>query len=293
MGSGGKFNAPKAKEKGGCAATGRAAALLRSGMVTTNFARGVCAVVLAAVGAGCGEPPPIDQRVGDEMAAQVIREMPVLADTALDAWLDSLGTRIAGVTGPSEFAWHFTVIDRDDPNAFAIPGGHVFVHRGLLALASDMSEVAGVLGHEVAHITLGHSATQQGRSTRANFVVAAFCAITGWCSSGAAQVAIELGGAAWMARHSRADEAASDSASIEYLVRAGIDPGGVARMFARLAAERASRPGVLEQFFSTHPLDDERVAAAQALTRRKSLEQRSLQADDSVFRRVRPDSVAN
>lgn len=227
------------------------------------------------------------------MAAQVIREMPVLADTALDAWLDTLGSRIAGVAGPSEFSWHFTVIDRDDPNAFAIPGGHVFVHRGLLALAADMSEVAGVLGHEVAHITLGHSASQQGRGTRANFVVAAFCAITGWCSSGAAQVAIELGGAAWMARHSRADEAASDSASIEYLVRAGIDPGGVARMFARLAAERASRPGVFEQFFSTHPLDDERVAAAQALMRRRTLDQEALQGDDSVFRRVRPDAGAN
>ena len=225
--------------------------------------------------------------MGDAMAAQVVQEAPVFADTALDAWLDALGARIAAVADTQQRAWHFTVIDRDDLNAFAIPGGHVFVHRGLLATAGSMSEVAGVLGHEVAHVTLRHSARQLGKRTRTSVVLWIFCTVTGWCAGEVAQVAIELGGAAWMARHSRSDEAQSDSAAIEYLVRAGIDPAGVTRMFERMAAERTTKPGALEAFFSSHPLDDERVRTTRAQVGRALLGP-ALQADDSVFVRVRP-----
>ncbi|MBK8248980.1 MAG: M48 family metalloprotease [Gemmatimonadetes bacterium] len=243
--------------------------------------------VLTLVTLGCGVSPAVEQEAGDAMAAQVIRESPVFADTALDAWLDALGARIVAVADSQQGPWNFTVIDRDDLNAFAIPGGHVFVHRGLLAAAGTMSEVAGVVGHEVAHVTLRHSARQLGKRTRTGVVLGIFCTVTGWCAGDVAQVALELGGAAWMARHSRADEAQSDSAAIEYLVRAGIDPGGVTRMFERMAAERSSTPGALEAFFSSHPLDDERVRATRAQVGRARLGP-ALQGDDSVFLRVRP-----
>ncbi|MBL8962043.1 MAG: M48 family metalloprotease [Gemmatimonadetes bacterium] len=228
-----------------------------------------------------------EQEAGDAMAAQVVRETPVFADTALDAWLDALGARIVAVADSQRRDWHFTVIDRDDLNAFAIPGGHVFVHRGLLAAAGSMSEVAGVLGHEIAHVTLRHSARQLGKRTRTGVIVGLFCTVTGWCAGDVAQVAIEIGGAAWMARHSRSDEAQSDSAAIEYLVRAGIDPAGVTRMFERMAAERTTKPGAIEAFFSSHPLDDQRVNSTRAQVSR-ARPGPSLQVDDSVFVRVRP-----
>jgi predicted Zn-dependent protease len=236
----------------------------------------------------CAVQEGSEQALGDAVAAQVARDLPVFPDTALDAWLDALGARVVAVAEPGSRPWHFTVIDRDDLNAFAIPGGHVFVHRGLLARAGSLSEVAGVLGHEVAHVTLKHSMGQLGKRTRTNVAIGLVCSLTGWCASDVAQIAIELGGAAWMARHSRADESQADSAAVEYLVQVGIDPAGVTRMFERMESERAVRPGALESFFSSHPLDEERVAATRAMVRGLGPPSRPYQVNDSTFLRIRP-----
>lgn len=238
--------------------------------------------------AGCALDALSEQKLGDAMAAQVATDMPLSSDTTLDRWLDALGARLVASADASERPWQFTVVASDDLNAFAIPGGHIYVHRGLLRRAETMSEVAGVLSHEIAHVTLRHTASQFGSRTRRNLIVGVFCAITGWCSGDLAQLAIQVGGAALTARHSRSDEAQSDSAAVGIMSRAGIDPSGVTRMFERMARERAATPGAVEAFFSSHPLDEARVAASRAMVEQLPVPGTPWQVDDSTFRLLRP-----
>ncbi len=245
-------------------------------------------IVLAA----CALPESSEQELGDAMAAQVASEMTLSSDTTLDRWLDALGARLVASADAPGRSWQFTVVDSDDLNAFAIPGGHIYVNSGLLRRAETMSEVAGVLGHEVAHVTLRHTARQFGSRTRRNVIVGVFCAVTGWCSGDLAQLAIQVGGAALTARHSRADEAQSDSAAVAILNRAGIDPSGVTRMFERMARERAVTPGVVDAFFSSHPLDEERVAATRAMVEGLPRPATPWQVDDSTFPGLRPVAPA-
>ncbi len=243
--------------------------------------------LLALAIAACGEvSQESEESLGQELAAQVERELPLSNDAPLDAWVDALGARLSRVADSAGRTWNFTVVDRDDLNAFAIPGGHIYIHRGLLARAGDMSEVAGVLGHEIAHVTLRHSVQQMRQRTKANVVVTLFCGITGWCGSDVARAAIQLGGAALFAKYSREDETDADSAAVTYLVAAGIDPAGVSDMFRRISAVRERAPGAIEAFFASHPLDEERIQKTSALVEREV--RPGLQRSDTSFSRVQP-----
>lgn len=181
---------------------------------------------------------------------------------------------LAQATVRPELEWRFFVVDSEDVNAFAVPGGYVYVNRGLITEAESLRELAGVLGHEVNHVALRHSAEQLESQTRTQVGVGLVCSLTGWCEGAAAQVAINAAGAAWFARHSRTDEAEADTAAVTTLVRAGIDPEGVPAMFTRLLAARQRQPGLLDGFFASHPLEEDRIAVTQAYV--EQLDQASL-----------------
>jgi predicted Zn-dependent protease len=203
--------------------------------------------------------------MGDAFAAQVEEQLPIIRNAVAEAWLSNLGTRLTSVADRDSRDWHFYLVDDSTVNAFALPGGHVFVHRGLIERAGSYPELAGVLGHEVAHVTLRHSVNQMKSRTRTNVVVMVFCSITNICSSTAAQVALDVGGQALFARYSRDDEAQADSAAVSYLVAAGIDPRGIPAMFRRMAAERQADPTALDAWFGSHPLEESRVARTNEL----------------------------
>jgi predicted Zn-dependent protease len=214
-------------------------------------------VVIAACDVSVGA----EDEMGDRYAEALVRQLPVIDDPAVKGALSRLGNRLVVVADEESRDWHFYVVDDSTVNAFAVPGGHVFVHRGLIERAGLASALAGVLGHEVAHVTLRHSVDQLKSRTRANALVMLFCSVTGFCGSTAAQVVINVGGGALFAHHSRAEELEADSAAVDYLVRAGIDPGGLPEMFRRFAEERGRNPGAVEAWFATHPLEEDRIAA--------------------------------
>jgi predicted Zn-dependent protease len=165
-----------------------------------------------------------------------------------------------------------------------VPGGHVFVHRGLIDKAESYSELAGVLGHEVAHVTLRHSVDQMRSRTRTGIFVTVFCAVISICSSTAAQIAIDVGGQALFAKYSRDDEAQADSAAVGYLVAAGINPNGIPRMFERMASLRRMDPSALDAWFGSHPLEETRTARTKDLISMLGKAQRdSLPADEPSF----------
>ncbi len=248
------------------------------------------ALGLALVPLACGMTSDDENALGDAYAKEIESQLALSADTALVTYVEALGRRLAQAAADTvNRDWHFYVVESNDLNAFALPGGHVYVNRGLVARAQSMSELAGVLGHEIAHVTRRHSVGQMEKRTRANVVVGLFCAVTGWCSGEVAQVAINVGGAALFAKYSRADEADSDSVAVSLLYEAGIDPRGVPAMFERLLEERETRPGAMTVFLSTHPLEEERVRRTRALADQWPAAQLDrLTSDDGAFAAVRP-----
>lgn len=231
-------------------------------------------IVPAAGLAACEVSEDQEVALGQRTAEQVEAQLPLVRDEAINAYVAQLGQRIARGTSRADLAWHFRVVDAREINAFALPGGFVYLNRGLIERADRLDELAGVLGHEIGHVVLRHSIEQMEKANKTNVGIAVVCTLTGWCESGAAQVAINVAGSAWFARHSRQDEAAADSDAVFSVTRAGIDPRGIPRFFETLLKERQRSPGPFETWFRTHPLEEDRVERTRDLVR--SLDQARL-----------------
>ena len=121
------------------------------------------------------------------------------------------------------------------------------------------------MGHEIGHVVLRHSAEQMEKRGKATGVVTVICVITSLCDGAIANVAINVAGAAWFAKHSRADEAEADSAGIVAVMATGISPRGIPTFFETLMQERQRAPTVLDDWFASHPLEEERVQRTQAI----------------------------
>ncbi len=135
------------------------------------------------------------------------------------------------------------MVDSKEVNAFAVPGGYVYVNRGLIERATNMDELAGVLGHEIGHVVLRHSVKQMQQAQGANVGLTLACVLTRVCQNQAAGAAIQIGGSALFAKFSRDDEAQADRVGVKYVTRAGIDPHGMPQMFQTLLDERKSQAG--------------------------------------------------
>jgi len=219
------------------------------------------ALVLAA---SCAVSQQQEVELGAGAAEQVSTQLPLIRDAAVVSYINTLGNQLARVTDARNLAWHFTVVDSKEVNAFALPGGWVYVNRGLIERAANLSELAGVLGHEIGHVTLRHSVQQMQQAQGANAGVALLCTLTKVCESGAGQAAIGVGGSALFAKFSRSDEAEADAEGVATTVKAGISPNGIPSMFRVLLSERKSNPGAVDAFFASHPLEESRIAATEA-----------------------------
>jgi predicted Zn-dependent protease len=230
----------------------------------------IVTALVVAVGtlAGCEISQDQEIALGQQSANQVALQLPIVRDAAINAYVAELGGRIARGTNRADLSWQFLIVDANDVNAFALPGGFVYLNRGLIERADRMDELAGVLGHEIGHVVLRHSVKQLEKATRTNVGIAVVCTLTGWCDGGAAQVAINVAGSAWFAHHSRQDEAAADSDAVFSVARAGINPAGIPRFFGTLLRERRLSPGPLETWFRTHPLEERRVERTRDLVER-------------------------
>lgn len=205
--------------------------------------------------------------IGRENAAKVEQQVPLVRDPTATAYLDALGQRMARAADTRGLEWHFRLVDSDEVNAFALPGGFVYVNRGLVARAETLSELAGVLGHEIGHVTMRHSAKQLEKAQKTGVGVTVLCALTSLCDNSLGRVAVQASGSAIMAKFSRSDELQADSVAVGYVVAAGLDPDGIPMMFRRLMDERGERPDAVGAFFGTHPLEEDRVHQAQQLIR--------------------------
>jgi predicted Zn-dependent protease len=160
----------------------------------------------------------------------------------------------------------------------------VYVNRGLIERASSASELAGVMGHEIAHVLLRHSAERLEKAQKTNVGVSLVCGLTNLCSSDAARVAINVGGAALFAQFSRRDELEADSAAVGIVGRAGYDPEGIATMFSALLRAREQRPDIVAGWFGSHPLEETRITTVRQVIAATGVDRTGLTRDDAAFR---------
>ena len=254
--------------------------LYESVRVRMRFVTGLAAMIAVA----CTVSDDEEKAIGQNAAAQVEREAPMVTDAAVSNYVTRLGTTLASRSDDRNRDWQFRIVDAEVVNAFALPGGFVYVNRGLIEQAGSASELAGVLGHEIGHVLLRHSAEQIEKAQKTNLGVSVVCGLTNICSSDAARVAIDVGGAALFARFSRRDELQADSAAVGVLVRAGYHPQGIVSMFAKLLETREQRPDLVAGWFASHPLEEDRIAAVTRVIRSTAgADARNLVKDDAAF----------
>jgi predicted Zn-dependent protease len=222
--------------------------------------------------------------IGRQATAQVRREMPELADAQVTGYVRGVARRLAQVAPGPKYPYSFSVLNYREINAFALPGGPVWINRGVLQAATNESQVAGVLAHEIAHIAQRHAADQLTKSLLANFglgVLGAFLGNSG--GAGAAQMAAGLIANGAFLKFSRDDEREADRIGLQMLTRAGWDGRGMLELFEILRRESNRDPVAVEAFFSSHPAPKDRQAALQAAIKRSKGGRR----DTAQFQRVK------
>lgn len=223
------------------------------------------AVVFVLALAGCGHglgatgsSVSLDQewQLGDQMAAQVAQQVHFVNDPVANNYVRAVGERIHAQTPLANRPFDFHIVDDPEINAFSIPGGHVYVNRGLIGAANKADELAAVLAHEESHIVARHVIKQAEQQQ----TIGAIGSILLGQNPGVLQslVANVLAGGA-MARFSRADEKEADDLGLGYMRAAGYNPQGMADMFHTLQAADNSHPGAVSRFFQDHPLTQDRI----------------------------------
>lgn len=187
-----------------------------------------------------------DRRVGDDQTEAVRAEMGIVEDEALNRYVQSVARRLLRYAPPRPFEYEFKIVDQTVPNAFALPGGKIFVSRGLLALVGSEDELAGVIGHEITHAAERHAAARMEISRRINPLV------IGWMR------------AAQIAAYGRDQERDADRGGQILCAKAGYDPAGIATFLRKLDALERYEVGWsrLPFFLATHPTSPERSALA-------------------------------
>lgn len=221
-------------------------------------------LAFAAASTGCAISTQQEVQMGTEYAQQINSQLPIVKDPEIQRYINVLGDSIAKLADDRSLDWQFFVVNASEVNAFAVPGGYIYVNRGLIERAQRMDQLAGVLGHEIGHVIRRHSVQQMEKAQGANVGVTLACVLTSVCNNQATAAAINVGGSALFAKFSRNDEAEADAEGVKNVVRAGIDPRGIPEMFQILLDERERSPSSVSSWFATHPLEEDRIKATQA-----------------------------
>jgi predicted Zn-dependent protease len=204
-------------------------------------------------------PPRQEIELGKQMSAEVEQDLKLLDNPAITAWVKRIGISIAKAGRkdiPKGIQFTFKVVDDDETvNAFALPGGYIYVYTGLLKKAENESEIAAVMGHEISHVTRRHIAQR----LTAMYGISALASVALGKNPGLlAELVANVAANGYLLKHSRDAERDSDAYGMRYMVAAGYSPVGYATFFTKLA-QSPSPPAIV----SSHPNPRERVANAQ------------------------------
>ncbi len=216
---------------------------LLAGMLLVNFT-------------GCGGKvwsKKDEVRIGKEVSAEVEKAFKLDPNPKNQERVQQIGKRLVAVAGDKDFQYTFKVLDSDEVNAFALPGGPIYVFRGLLEMVGDDDDtLATVLGHEMAHINRRHANKQYSKGVFAEIIITL-------TTKGSLRDVAQLTNALLQLKYSRQDEYEADRLGIEYAYKAGYDPNGIIAFFEKLKErEKGGDKGVLANL-RTHPLTENRI----------------------------------
>ena len=229
-------------------------------------------------------------QLGKQFSRQIEQDLKIYSDPTVTAYIDQLGQHLANHSQRQNITYHFKVVDTEVVNAFAIPGGYLYVNIGLIRAAENESELAGVIGHEIGHVVGKHGVKQM---TRQLGLAAVAQLALGENQSKLKQMVAGLAANGVLMKYGRDAEREADIYAVQEMYDAGIDPEGMATFFEKLLKLQKGKPSKLEQIFSTHPPTAERIAAVRAriaqLPRKPNLKKDS-QRFHQIKKRLPPPS---
>ena len=199
--------------------------------------------------------------LGKQMAQQVEQQAKIENDPVISEYVNRIGQNLVR-NSDAKVPFTIKVLDAEEVNAFALPGGFFFVNTGLLMKADNEAELAGVMAHEIAHVAARHGTRQASRGQIAQLATIPLIFMGGWTGYAIYQgagVAIPMGFLAF----SRGFESEADMLGLQYLYKTGYDPAAFVDFFEKLQTMEKKKPGTMSKVFSTHPLTEDRIKAAQ------------------------------
>ncbi len=223
--------------------------------------------------------------LGKQMAEEVERQARLVYDPAISEYVSRLGQNLVR-NSDAKVPFTIKVLDSEDVNAFALPGGFMFVNTGLILKAESESELAGVLAHEIAHVAARHGTKQATRGVLINYGTIPLVFIGGWAGYAirqAANLAVPMG----YFKFSRGMETEADHLGMQYLYKTGYDPTAFVDFFERIETQEHSKPGTVARMFSTHPMTRDRIRRAQKQIQSELKVQPEYVVDTSEFHEIR------
>ena len=223
--------------------------------------------------------------LGKQLADEVEKTAKIVDDPVIAEYVNRIGQNIAR-SSDAKVPFTIKVIDSDEVNAFALPGGYFFVNTGLIELAEDEAELAGVMAHEIAHVAARHGTRNATRGQIIQYATIPLLFIGGWAGYGiqqAANFAIPM----TMLKFSREFEEQADFLGVQYMYKAGYDPAAMVQFFERLKAKQKKNKNFLARAFRSHPMTQSRIKNVQKVIDELLPEQPEYAVSTSEFDEVR------
>jgi Zn-dependent protease with chaperone function len=223
--------------------------------------------------------------MGRQLSAEIDRQAKLVDDPVITEYVNRVGQNIV-LNSDAKIPFTIKVVDSDEVNAFALPGGFFYVNKGLLLAADNEAEIAGVMAHEIAHVTARHAVETQAKGMLAQVGLIAGSIFLGGIPGAIIQNTAGLGMGAGFAKFSRDAEREADKLGVQYLYAAGYDPGAMSTMFEKLASQNKKKPGFFSKTFGSHPQSVDRLEASKSLVGRFP-EREEYVLNTSEFQRVK------
>ncbi|HEX8337142.1 MAG TPA: M48 family metallopeptidase [Pyrinomonadaceae bacterium] len=204
---------------------------------------------------------------GRQLAAEVDRQAKFIDDPVITEYINRVGQNVV-LHSDSRIPFTIKVIDSDEVNAFALPGGFFYVNKGLILAADSEAEVAGVMAHEIAHVAARHAMENQAKGMIAEGLMLAGSIFLGGLGGMLINQAGQFGALLGFMKFNRSAESEADMLGVQYLWAAGYDPNAMSTMFEKLAAKNKKKPGTFSKLFETHPQSVDRLEATRQLVAR-------------------------
>jgi predicted Zn-dependent protease len=201
-------------------------------------------------------------KMGQEFARQVEQTSHLITDPLVNEYVNRVGQNLAR-NSDTRLPFTIKVLDVEEPNAFALPGGYMFVNAGTILMADDESELAGVMAHEIGHVAACHAARESTRGTMAGIAMIPVVILTGGLAGLGVNTAANYGIPAVFSKFGRNFEAQADYLGVQYAYKAGYDPNGMINFFEKLQALEKKRPGVAMKLYGDHPQTPDRIVKSQ------------------------------